>query len=257
MSEEELLIETVGLVRILRINRPRARNALSLGLRQRIAAALQEADCDRDTRAVVITGDRDVFSVGGDIREFGRFSSSYEATLENQRVWRLMPFLTIPIIAAVEGLALGGGAELALHADIIIAGDSAQFGFPEVALGILPGNGGTQRFTRIVGKQLAMRYLLTGERFTAEQALSMGLASEVVPAGCALDRASELAARIADLPPLAVRRIKDVVLNGADLPLAPALALERNGYLTLQQTADHAEAARAFSEKRTPQFSGS
>lgn len=256
MSTEELEIEAAGPVRILRINRPHARNALSLGLRQRIAAALQEADSDGTARAVVITGGPDVFSVGGDIKEFGRFSSSREAALESQRVWRTMPFLTIPIIAAVEGLALGGGAELALHADILIAGSTAQFGFPEVGLGILPGNGGTQRFPRIVGKQLAMRYLLTGERFTADQAVSMGIACEVVPAGSALERACALATTIATLPPLAVRRIKDVVLNGADLPLAPALALERNGYLTLQQTSDHAEAARAFAEKRTPRFSG-
>ena len=256
MADQDLLAERRGPILILRLNRPAARNALSLSLRRRLAADIASADRDEALRAVVIAGSDTVFSAGGDIKEFASLAASEAASQESQRVWRTMPELTIPIIAAVEGLALGGGAELALHADIIVAGETALFAFPEVTLGILPGNGGTQRFPRLVGKVLAMRYLLTGERFTAAQALAMGMLSEVVPAGEALDRALAIADRIAAMPPLAVRRIKNVVSNGADLPLDAALSLERLGFAALQRTEDHAEAARAFAEKRAPRFAG-
>ncbi len=239
MSEEELLIETVGLVRILRSTAPapamRSASACGSALPPRFRRQTVIAIPARWSSPATVT----CFSVGGDIREFGRFSSSYEATLENQRVWRLMPFLTIPIIAAVEGLALGAVPNWRCT--------------PISSLRETPRNSASRRSPWAFFLGMAARSAsrassqATGDALSADRRKVHGRTGALDGSRqrgrsrcCALDRASELAARIADLPPLAVRRIKDVVLNGADLPLAPALALERNGYLTLQQTADHA-----------------
>jgi enoyl-CoA hydratase/carnithine racemase len=160
------------------------------------------------------------------------------------------------MIAAVNGWALGGGCELAMHADIIIAGESARFGQPEVKLGIIPGAGGTQRLTRAVGKYKAMKLLLSGEPVSAREAEAMGLVSEVVADDRVVERAVELATSIAALPPLAVQRIKQLVLQGADMPLDASLAAERQAFLSMFATADQKEGMRAFIEKRKPQFSG-
>lgn len=253
---DQLVIETEGAVRLLRLNRPKARNALSLALRQAIAAAIVAADRDAAVRAVVITGSADCFSAGGDIKEFPDAAASRDAPFESQRVWQPLSACRVPLIAAVEGIALGGGAELAMHCDIIVAGDGAEFAFPEVRLGILPGNGGTQRFPRAAGKFKAMRYLLTGDRIPAARAEAMGLVSEVVAAGGALAAALDIARRIAALPPLAVRQIKEVVLTGADTGLPAALTIEREGSRLLMRTQDHKEAAAAFIQKRKPVFTG-
>jgi enoyl-CoA hydratase/carnithine racemase len=253
---QDLIVETHEAVCLLRINRPKARNALSIALRQRISDAIMAADRDDKLRAVVLTGSADCFSAGGDIKEFPEAADSRDAMFESQRVWMPLATCRIPIIAAVEGIALGGGAELAMLCDIIVAGDTAEFAFPEVRLGILPGNGGTQRLPRAAGKFRAMRYLLTGDRIPAARAETMGLVSEVVPAGQALETALGIARQIAALPPLAVRQIKDVVRTGADVGLPAALTIEREGSRILMRTSDHKEAAAAFIEKRKPRFTG-
>ncbi|MCD2172234.1 enoyl-CoA hydratase-related protein [Rhizobium sp. C4] len=238
------------------MNRPQARNALSLALRKAIAAAILESDGDPNTRAIVITGNETCFSAGGDIKEFPESANREDSAFVSQRIWAPLSSCRVPLIAAVDGIALGGGAEFAMLCDIIIAGEKAEFAFPEVRLGILPGNGGTQRFPRAVGKFKAMRYLLTGDRFSAREAADMGLVSEVVEAGTALAAALAVAQRIAEQPPLSVRQIKDVVNHGAEAPLAAALTLEREGSRILTRSQDHREASMAFIEKRRPVFTG-
>ena len=171
-------------------------------------------------------------------------------------MWKVIADCPKPIIAAVNGFALGGGCELAMHADIIIAGESAKFGQPEVKVGVMAGGGGTQRLVRAVGKFKAMKMLLTGEPVGAAEAESMGLASEVVPDGQVLERALEVASTIAALPPLAIRHTKEVVLAGADSSLDAGLTLERKAFDILFDTQDQKEGMSAFIEKRTPKFKG-
>ncbi|MBD0416752.1 enoyl-CoA hydratase-related protein [Oryzicola mucosus] len=255
-GNQDLIVTTEGHVRILRMNRPRARNALSVALRDAISSAIVTGDRDPQVRAIVITGSDTCFSAGGDIKEFPDAANQEDSMFVSQRIWSPLGSCRVPLIAAVEGIALGGGAEFAMLCDIIIAGDTAEFAFPEVRLGILPGNGGTQRFPRAVGKYKAMRYLLTGDRISAGSAAEMGLVSEVVEAGSAFASALALAQRIAELPPLAVRQIKDVVTHGADAPLSSALNIEREGSRLLMRTSDHKEASNAFIQKRRPVFTG-
>lgn len=253
---DHLIVETEGRVRILRMNRPHARNALSLSLRNAIATEIVAGDRDPQIRAIVVTGSETCFSAGGDIKEFPDAADQEDSMYVSQRIWAPLSGCRVPLIAAVDGIAFGGGAEFAMLCDVIIAGDKAEFAFPEVRLGILPGNGGTQRFPRAVGKFKAMRYLLTGDRFSAAQASEMGMVSEVVAAGTAFSAALMLAHRIAELPPLSVRQIKDVVGYGSEAPLPAALTIEREGSRILLRTEDHKEAARAFIEKRRPVFTG-
>jgi len=173
-----------------------------------------------------------------------------------RRLWKAIADCPKPVIAAVNGFALGGGCELAMHADIIVAGEGARFGQPELGVGVIPGGGGTQRLVRAVGKFRAMKMLLTGEMVDARQALEMGLVSEVVPDADVLDRALALARRIAELPPIAVMLCKEVVLTGQDCPLDAALSLERKAFELLFATEDQKEGMRAFAEKRKPNFQG-
>jgi enoyl-CoA hydratase/carnithine racemase len=173
-----------------------------------------------------------------------------------EQYWRAIIDCPKPIVAAVNGYALGGGCELAMHADIIIAGKSAQFGQPEVKLGLMPGAGGTQRLLRAVGKFKAMQIVLTGKIFSAEEADKMGLVSEVVEDDQTLAKAVEIATQIAQLSPIAVEQIKEVTTLGANMPLDGALALERKAFQILFDTQDQKEGVNAFFEKRSPQYQG-
>lgn len=256
MSEDVVVSEDRGEARIFRINRPEARNALNIAVRRRLSDGIAAAGLDPAIRTIIVTGGKDAFSAGGDIKEFMAAGRVEIMAAEGRRIWQPIADCPKPIIAAVEGVAFGGGAELALHADIIIASETAKFAFPEVTLGILPGAGGTQRFPRAVGKYRALRYLLTGDRFSAREAFDIGMVSELVPRGEALAHSLRIAERIASLPPLAVRQIKEVVIAGADASLAAALVLERNGHNVLTTTEDHREGVAAFTEKRKPVFRG-
>lgn len=253
---DELIEERHGGVLLLRLNRPQALNALNIPLRRALSRVIAATADDPDVRAIVVSGGPKVFAAGGDIKEFADHDAPQVMALELQRIWAPIAACPRPIIAAIEGFALGGGAELAMHCDIILAAEDAQFAFPEVRLGILPGAGGTQRFPRAVGKFRAMRYLLTGDRIPAPVALEMGLASELTPSGQAEATALDLAQKIARMPPLAVRQIKDVVLQGADCALPAALVLERNAHNILFSTADRQEGVAAFIEKRRPTYLG-
>lgn len=243
-------------VTTIRIDRPEAKNALNTAIRQQLADSFRSASTDDRIRAIVLTGGETCFVAGADIREFANASPIEMYLRHTEHLWDAIARCPKPIIAAVNGFALGGGCELAMHCDIIVAGETARFGQPEVKLGLMPGAGGTQRLVRAVGKFQAMRLALTGCMVRAPEALSMGMISEVVSDERTLPRAHELAAEIAGLPPVAVTQIKEVMLLGADLPLESALALERKAFQLLFDTQDQTEGANAFFEKRKPDFTG-
>jgi enoyl-CoA hydratase len=253
----EVLIERPHAhIALLRINRPEARNALNVATREQLARHFEELSYDDGTRCIVLTGGEKIFAAGADLRDMVERTPVEMIARRSERMWRPIAACPKPIVAAVNGYALGGGCELAMHADIIIAGEGASFGQPEVKVGIMPGAGGTQRLVRAVGKFKAMKILLTGEAFSASDALAMGLVSEVVPDGDVLARAMAIATTIASLPPLAIAAIKEAVLAGEDASLEAGLLLERKAFQLLFATADQKEGMRAFLEKRKPEFEG-
>ncbi|HSG95548.1 MAG TPA: enoyl-CoA hydratase-related protein [Afifellaceae bacterium] len=260
---ENVLIETrdpvatgaSGIV-ILRLNRPAVKNALNMDLRQALADAARRIAGDDKVRCVVLTGGDEVFAAGADIKLLADKDAAGVRALELHKYWEAVTAIPQPVIAAVNGFALGAGCELAMACDMIIAGQDARFGQPEVRLGIMPGAGGTQRLIRAIGKARAMRLALTGEIIDAGTADAWGLVSEVVDAGAALPRALEIAGRLANGPARALRAIKAALNTGADMPLADALAMERTGFQALFDTADQSEGMRAFLEKRKPDFRG-
>lgn len=240
-------------VALVRINRPEARNALNKEVRALINQYFHELSEDAEIRAIVLAGSEKYFIAGADIREINSRPTVAHAILAD-RTQALMTCKK-PIVAAVNGFALGGGCEYAMLCDIVIASDGATFGQPEVKLGLVPGLGGTQRLPRVVGKHNAMYMLLTGQFVTAQDAFRMGLVSEVVPGNCEA-RALEIAEIIASLPPLTVMQIKDAVLSGADIPLNAALQIERKAHELMYGTQDMREGTSAFAEKRKPVFKG-
>jgi enoyl-CoA hydratase len=245
--------EGVGLVRI---NRPEARNALNLEVRRLLAKHLSEMGEDDTVRCIVLTGNEKSFAAGADIKEMADASAIDMLLRGTQKLWRTIYGCPKPVIAAVSGFALGGGCELAMTCDIILAGESAKFGQPEVKIGIIPGGGGTQRFPRTVGKYKAMRYVLTGDLFGAKEAFDMGLVSEVVPDAEVEKRAVAMAAQIAELPPLAIQQTKESVLRGMDASLETGLTLETRTLQMLFASQDQKEGMAAFIEKRKPNFTG-
>lgn len=252
-----VLVETPAEgVRLLRINRPEARNALNMAVRRLLAEHLKQAAEDDSVRCVVLAGNSEAFAAGADIREMAGATTVEMMNRGVLDLWRATASCPKPVIAAVRGYALGGGCELALICDIVVAGESARFGQPEIKIGIIPGGGGTQRLTAALGKHKAMRYLLTGELFSAREAFDMGLASELAPDEEVEQRAVALASKIAALPPLAVRQLKDVVLRGMDASLDTALALETKALHLLFSSEDQKEGMAAFLEKRKPVFKG-
>jgi enoyl-CoA hydratase/carnithine racemase len=243
-------------VALLTIDRPARRNALNLAVKRELSDALERLDADESVRAIVLTGAGGYFVAGTDIAEMASMTPTTHTAEATDRVFTVMRNCRKVLIAAVEGYALGGGCELALACDLIVAADTARLGQPEIRVGIMPGAGGTQRLVRTMGKYQALRLVLTGATIDAPAALAAGMVSEVVPHGQARERACALAAEIAAMPPLAVQAILDVVDLGQDVPLATALALERKAFQLLFDTADQREGMRAFLEKRAPRFTG-
>ena len=243
-------------VALVRINRPEARNALNIEVRKLLAGHLSELGDDEATRCIVLTGNEKSFAAGADIKEMAGAGTIEMLQRGTHKLWRAISACPKPVIAAVNGFALGGGCELAMTCDIIIAGESATFGQPEVKIGIIPGGGGTQRFTRAVGKYKAMRYVLTGDLFGAREAFDMGLVSEIVADAEVEKRALEMAGQIADLPPLAIQQAKESVLRGLDASLDTGLALETKAIQILFSSQDQKEGMAAFIEKRKPRFQG-
>jgi enoyl-CoA hydratase len=241
-------------VRLIRFDRPKSRNALSRAMLAQTATTLIEAQASEDVRVVVLTGDETAFSAGADIKEMPNDGIPMWGLADRLRAWKTIERFPKPLIAAVNGFALGGGCELTALCDIVIAGDTARFGLPEVKIGAFPGDGGTQRIPRLIGKSRAMWMMMTGEFIDAATARDWGLAAEVVPATRTVGRALEIAQQIAQMSPLAVSMIKEEVLMTYQKPLDESLSLERK--LLLWQSEDHDEGIAAFTEKRKPVFKG-
>jgi len=252
------LVETSldGHVALLRLNRPEVRNALSPEMMERLASELERLDPDPEVRCAVIAGSEKVFAAGADIKAMSERSFAEALRHPAASFWRRLAAVKTPMIAAVSGWALGGGCELALACDMIVASETARFGQPEINLGIIPGGGGTQRLARVLGKQRAMEYVLTGRHFDASTALDLGLVNKVVPGEDWLEEAMALANKIAEQPPIAARLAKQAVLAAEETALGAGLENERRLYELAMATEDRVEGMRAFLEKREPKFEG-
>ncbi len=238
------------------LNRPDARNALSTSLLREIAVALDSAREDDAARCMVITGGDTVFSAGADIKELAKRTSAAAIVDVRPSLWDRIRKFSKPLIGAVNGYALGGGCELALLCDITVAGAGAAFGQPEINLGIIPAAGATQRLVRLAGRQLAMKWVMTGAIIEAREARAAGAVAEVVADDQTLERALALAEVIAEKPQLAVRLAKEVLNAAQDAPLEVGLALEHKACAALLASADFNEGVTAFLDKRRPKFEG-
>jgi enoyl-CoA hydratase len=244
-------------VALLTLDRPKQLNALSFDLIAQLGELLAVLDDDPACRAIVITGSGErAFAAGADIRQLAAQTPDSFARDDPFVVFDRIGRMRTPVIAAVRGFALGGGAELAMACDLVVAGDDAQFGQPELQIGTIPGAGGSQRLTRAAGKARSMELILTGRRFDAAEADRLGLVSLVVPAAETVERALELAGRIAAQPPLAVEAAKATIVAAQELPLTDGLAYERKRFGELFATQDQAEGMAAFLEKRPPSWTG-
>ncbi len=256
MPFEFILTEVEGPIGIVRINRPDVLNALNPRTIQEIGEALAKFDRDDSIRCLVLTGNDRAFAAGADIGQMAEAGAIEILRDDDAARWARLRSLRKPLIAAVSGYALGGGCELALMCDIIVAAESAQFGQPEVKIGIIPGAGGTQRWARAAGKARAMEAVLIGEPVRAVEAERMGLVNRVVPDGAQLDEAKRLALQIAARPPLAVRLAKEAVNQAAEVGLTAGLELERKLFYLLFASEDKREGMKAFLEMRPPTFTG-
>ena len=252
----ELVLSSVeGHVALCRLNRPEARNALSPGLRQELVEAVAGFDADEDVHCIVIAGDDEAFAAGADVKALSEHRIGDELS-PAESFWRRMASVRTPMIAAVYGWALGGGCELAMLCDMIVASESAEFGQPEITLAIIPGGGGTQRLARTIGKARAMELVLTGRRFNAREAHAMGLVNQVTGDREWLEKALELAQVIARRPPLAARLAKEAILTAEETGLTAGVEAERRLFGVAMATEDRVEAMQAFLEKRRPDFHG-
>lgn len=241
---------------LIELNRPEKRNALNNATLQEIADYLQQLEADSSVKAVVITGNSQCFAAGADLNELSMLDVvSIQQDLRPQ-LWKRIDEFSKPLIMAINGYAFGAGFELALHGDIVLAGENAQFALPEIGLGMLPGAGGTQRLARLVGQQLTMRWAMTGEMISAQTALQHGITSQVCPVGLTVQYAVELAEKIAKQAPLAIRVIKQSLKSIHEVTLSQGLKLERQHFIWLAATQDRQEGINAFLEKRKPEFRG-
>ena len=251
-----VLSERRDAVGIARLNRPESRNALSADLMEGLAGVLEAWDTEPEVRCIVVAGGEEVFAAGGDIKSMAARSFQDALVTPTARFWPRLAAVRTPLVAAVSGYALGGGCELALACDMVVASETAEFGQPEITLGIIPGGGGTQRLTRIMGKQRAMELVLTGRRIDAREAYALGMVNAVAPRRRWLEQAIELAEVVARRPPLAARLAKEAVLAADETPLASGLQYERRLYELAMGTEDRVEGMQAFIEKRKAEFKG-
>ncbi|HKA10858.1 MAG TPA: enoyl-CoA hydratase-related protein [Candidatus Dormibacteraeota bacterium] len=256
MEYENVLVDLDGPVGVVTLNRPRVLNALSPVLVGELNDALGRLDADPEVRAAVLTGGPRVFAAGADIGDMSERSPVEQLQRDQTGRWGPVAAFTKPLIAAVNGYALGGGCELALMCDLIVAGDSARFGQPEINLGIIPGAGGTQRWPRTVGKYVAMEVNLGGAPITAQRAYQLGLVNKVVPAEVTIEVARGIAHQLAAKAPVALRLAKESVNRALETSLQEGLAVERKNFYFLFATEDQKEGMRAFLEKRKAQFAG-
>ncbi|MFN2629971.1 MAG: enoyl-CoA hydratase-related protein [Gaiellaceae bacterium] len=256
MSEAVVLVEREAAIGAVLLNRPKQLNALSGEVMGALVAALEELDEDPEIRAIVVGGSERVFAAGADIQELA--AATPIALYESRRVdrWDTIRDLRTPLVAAVSGYCLGGGCELAMTCDLIVASETARFGQPEINLGIIPGAGGTQRLTHAVGKSVAMDMILTGRMLSAREALQFGLVARVVAKEAWLDEAKRVARAIADKGPIGVRLAKEAVDEAYEAPLAVGLEYERRSFSLVRASEDASEGLAAFVEKRRPEFRG-
>jgi enoyl-CoA hydratase/carnithine racemase len=245
-----------GPVVLLRLDRPEARNALSPEMMDEVGTAIERLDADEGVRCIVVAGSDEVFAAGADIGALAERPFHEALFHPTTAFWRRLTECRTPLVAAVSGWALGGGCELAFACDLIVASETAEFGQPEITLGIIPGGGGTQRLARTIGKHRAMELVLTGRRFDAHEARAMGIVNEVVGKREWLEAALELARRVASRPPLATKLAKQAVLAAGETGLAAGLEQERRLYELAMASEDRVEGLRAFLEKRRPEFRG-
>lgn len=243
-------------VALIELNRPNELNALNLELMGELRDALKELDKDESTRVIVLTGNQKAFAAGADIKQMAGKNSTDMLLIDQFSTWDQIKKTKKPIIAAVSGFALGGGCELALTCDMIIASETAQFGQPEIKIGVMPGAGGTQRLTRAIGKVRAMEMVLTGKFIHAEEALNYGLINKIVPVDFYLEEAFKLALQIAEMSPIAVQLAKESVNRAFEVHLDEGLHFERKNFYLLFGTEDQKEGMNAFIEKRKAIFKG-
>lgn len=256
MTQQFILASTDGPVAVATLNRPDVLNALNVALMDELIARFEAWDNDPAVRVIVLTGSERAFAAGADIKEMAEASVVDMYERNNLARWERIKRVRKPIIAAVNGFCLGGGCELAMHCDIIIAGENAKFGQPEINIGVMPGAGGTQRLSKTVGKYRAMELILTGRQFTAAEAQAIGLVNRVVPTEKCLAEATALAREIAEKSPMAVRFAKEAVLRAFETGLSDGLDYERKVFYMLFATEDQKEGMKAFMEKRKAEYRG-
>jgi len=258
MQPEFIIVhqQVAAYVAHIQLNRPNALNALNLQLMTELKTALQALDADGQVRAIIISGNEKAFAAGADITQMAGKSAIDMYNTDQFSTWDAIKKTKKPIIAAVSGFALGGGCELAMLCDMIVASETARFGQPEIKIGVMPGAGGTQRLTRAVGKALAMEMVLTGRFITAAEALQAGLVNRITPVELYLEEAIKLAKEVAGMSPLAVKMAKEAVLKAFDSSLEEGLHFERKNFYLLFASDDQKEGMQAFVEKRAPHFTG-
>jgi enoyl-CoA hydratase len=256
MNYETILIETRSRVGLITLNRPKAMNALNNRLMGELMDALDAFDRDEEIGAMVVTGNEKAFAAGADIKEMADKSITEMMDSDHIAMFGRIRTIRKPVIAAVSGWALGGGCEVALSCDMIVASESAKFGLPEVTIGVIPGAGGTQRLTRAVGKVIAMEMILNNRTLTAEEALQFGLVNRLVPVENYLEEALRLAEEVASRAPLAIRAAKKMINLAYERALSEGLKEEKQEFYSLFASEDQKEGMRAFVEKRKPEWKG-
>jgi enoyl-CoA hydratase len=243
-------------IALIQLNRPKELNALNLQLMLEVKQALMELDANESVRAIILTGNDRAFAAGADIKQMAGKNAIDMLKIDQFSTWDQIRKTKKPMIAAVSGFALGGGCELVMHCDMVVASETAQFGQPEIKIGVMPGAGGTQRLPRAVGKVKAMEMVLTGEFINAEEALRIGMINKIAPVELYLSEALKMAQKIASMSPIAVQMAKESVLKAFEMPLQEALSFERKNFYMLFATEDQKEGMAAFVEKRVADFKG-
>ena len=256
MNYQNILVTKEGAIGIIQLNRPKLLNALNFELMTELVNALEELDREAAVKVMILTGGERAFAAGADLAEMSQATPVDLVLGRRFELWDRIRKISKPIIAAVSGYCLGGGNELAMNCDLIIASETATFGQPEVNVGIIPGAGGTQRLPRVVGKYKAMEMILTGKSISADEAYRIGLVNHVVPPESLMEEAKKIATDIASKPPISIRSAKEAILRAQDTTLEVGLEFERKAFYMLFATEDGKEGMKAFLEKRKPNFKG-
>ncbi len=256
MNYQNILVTKEGAIGIIQLNRPKLLNALNFELMTELVNALEELDTEAAVKVIILTGGERAFAAGADLAEMSQATPVDLLLGRRFELWDRIRKISKPIIAAVSGYCLGGGNELAMNCDLIIASETATFGQPEVNVGIIPGAGGTQRLPRVVGKYKAMEMILTGKSISADEAFRIGLVNHVVPLESLMEEAKKIATDIASKPPISIRSAKEAILRAQDTTLEVGLEFERKAFYMLFATEDGKEGMKAFLEKRKPNFKG-